>query len=128
MADLNGPAADILLVDDDDDAISALALILEFKGYKIATAGNGKRALDYLDGNPAPRLMIADLLMPEMDGWQLCEEIRRRPALADLPVVVVTAFGRAVGVQADEVLPKPLDIEHLFQVMDRLLPASDERN
>ena len=124
MADLDGLTADILLVDDDEDALSALALILEFKGYRVATAGNGKLALEYFDHHPSPRLMIADLFMPEMDGWELCEEIKRRPALAHLPVVVVTAFGKAVEVEADEILPKPLDVDRLFMVLDRLMPAS----
>jgi CheY-like chemotaxis protein len=123
MAQLDGLATDILLVDDDEDAISALSLILQFKGYKVATAANGKQALEYLEDHPAPRLMIVDLFMPEMDGWTLCEELKRRPGLASLRVVVVTAFGRAVEVQADEILAKPLDVEHLFSVMNRLMPA-----
>ncbi|HJU29362.1 MAG TPA: response regulator [Candidatus Binataceae bacterium] len=123
MARSDALAVDILLVDDDEDAVSALSLILEFKGYTVATAGNGKQALDYLEHNPPPRLIILDLFMPEMDGWSLCEELRRRPDLSNLRVVVVTAFGKAVKVEADEILPKPLDVENLFAVMDRLMPA-----
>lgn len=123
MAQSDGLPVDILLVDDDDDAVSALSLILEFKGYKVATAANGKRALEYLEAHSAPRLMIVDLFMPEMDGWVLCEELKRRPNLANLRVVVVTAFGRAVEVEADEILAKPLDVEHLFSVMNRLMPV-----
>jgi CheY-like chemotaxis protein len=123
MAQSDGVPVDILLVDDDEDAVAALSMILEFKGYQVATAANGKQALDYLETHPAPRLMIVDLFMPEMDGWALCDELKRRPALANLPIVVVTAFGRAVKVEADEVLPKPLDVDRLFKVMDRLMPA-----
>lgn len=123
MAQSDGIPVDILIVDDDEDAVSALSLILEFKGYHVATAANGREALQYLENHPAPRLLIADLYMPEMDGWALCEEVKRRPGLEDLRVVVVTAFGRAVEVEADEILPKPLDVEHLFSVMNRLMPT-----
>jgi CheY-like chemotaxis protein len=106
----------ILIVDDDAGARAALVDILEFEGYSVAAAGNGREALDFLK-TTHPNLIILDLLMPEMDGWQFRIEQKKNPVISKIPVVVVTAFGATAGVEADVILHKPINVERLLTVI-----------
>ena len=83
----------ILVVEDDEDAREAMVALLQMKGYRAVPAGNGREALDYLDQAPPPDLIILDLWMPVMDGWQFRSEQMKNPRLADIPVIVVSALG-----------------------------------
>jgi CheY-like chemotaxis protein len=80
----------ILVVDDNIDAVEALAQILEYEGYAVATAYDGRAALEYLGGHPTPDLTILDLMMPIMNGWELRAELAKVPALAKVPIVAMT--------------------------------------
>ncbi|MGO9454936.1 MAG: response regulator [Candidatus Binataceae bacterium] len=104
----------ILVVEDDEDAREALVAILEMKGYRAVPAGNGKEALDYLHRAPTPDLIILDLWMPVMDGWQFRKEQVKDPRLAEVPVVVVTALSDRTDVDANEVIIKPIDVDRLL--------------
>ena len=107
----------ILVVEDEADARSAMIDILELCGYSAVPAANGKEALDYLRNSPSlPSLIILDLLMPEMDGWQFRSEQVKDPDLAAVPVVVVTAFGGA-NIEANEILIKPVDVDRLLNIV-----------
>ncbi|MGH7916375.1 MAG: response regulator [Candidatus Binataceae bacterium] len=116
----NGGAATVLIVDDDVEALDALAGILEFEGCRVATAINGKAALDYLRKHPPPDLVISDLVMPEMNGWQLRAELKKDPVLARTPILIVTALN-TTGLDVDAMLLKPLDVDQLLATMARLL-------
>ncbi|MGH8012220.1 MAG: response regulator [Candidatus Binataceae bacterium] len=116
----DGAAATVLIVDDDVEALDALASILEFEGCRVATAVNGKAALDYLRQNAPPDLVISDLVMPEMNGWQLRAELKRDPVLARVPILIVTALNTR-GLDVDAMLLKPLDVDQLLVTMGRLL-------
>ena len=70
----------ILVVEDDEDAREAMVALLQMKGYRAVPAGNGKEALDYLHQAPVPDLIILDLWMPVMDGWQFRREQSQRSA------------------------------------------------
>lgn len=107
--------AEVLVVDDDIGALEALSDLLDADGYAVAQARSGREALDYLRANPLPRLIILDLLMPEMDGWQFLEERKKDGKLADVPVVVLTALGPGVAIEASAVLYKPLNVERLLR-------------
>jgi CheY-like chemotaxis protein len=109
-----GAAARILVVEDDADAREALVSLLQMKGYRAVPAGNGKEALDYLNQAPVPDLIILDLWMPVMDGWQFRTEQIKDPRLKEIPVVVVTALSDQADVDADEVIIKPVDIDRLL--------------
>ena len=113
-----GLDAQILVVEDEVDARSALVDILELSGYRAAPAGNGREALDYLRKSSRPSLIILDLLMPEMDGWQFRTEQKKDASLASVPVVVITAFGGA-AIDANEVLVKPVDVDRLLDIVNR---------
>lgn len=112
----------ILLVDDDADIREMLALVLEDEGYQVVSAGNGAEALTYLRSQPAPRAILLDLMMPVMDGWAFRAEQQRDPALAHIPVIVVSAGAdcakdaKAMG--AANCLRKPLDIESLVETIE----------
>jgi CheY-like chemotaxis protein len=81
----------ILLVEDDRDSREALAFVLEDAGHTVASAGNGREALDLLDEEEKPDLILLDLMMPVMNGWEFLGERKRRPGLASIPVMVLTA-------------------------------------
>jgi CheY-like chemotaxis protein len=104
----------ILVVEDDEDAREAMIALLQLKGYRAVPAGNGKEALDYLQRAPVPDLILLDLWMPVMDGWEFRHQQKLDPRLATVPVVVVTALSDRTDVDADEIIIKPVDVEHLL--------------
>lgn len=81
----------ILVVEDDRDSRTALCLILEALGYQYISASSGKEALSLVAQNSAIDLALVDIMMPEMDGYQVLAELRKIPALENIPVVMVTA-------------------------------------
>jgi CheY-like chemotaxis protein len=109
----------ILVVEDDEDAREALVALLQMKGYHAVPAGNGREALDYLDQAPAPDLIILDLWMPVMDGWQFRSEQTRNPRIAHIPVIVVTALSDRADVDANEIIIKPVDVDRLLIKVDQ---------
>ena len=104
----------ILVVEDDDDAREALVALLQMKGYRAVPAGNGQEALDYLHQAPVPDLIILDLWMPVMDGWQFRAEQIKDPRLKKVPVIVVTALSDRDDLDANEVIIKPVDVDRLL--------------
>src|SRR5690242_12665220 len=84
---LKGP---VLVVDDDARVRAALTTILRSQGYAVTTAGSGKEALRYLKHNPAPRVILSDLVMADINGPQLRMELERDPALASIPLVIMS--------------------------------------
>jgi CheY-like chemotaxis protein len=81
----------VLLVEDDKSARDATRRMLDKLGFKSAEATNGREALNWLEANPPPILILLDLMMPEMDGFAFLEAIGGKPDLRHIPVVVVTA-------------------------------------
>lgn len=104
----------ILVVEDDDDAREAMVALLQMKGYRAVPAGNGKEALDYLHQAPVPDLIILDLWMPVMDGWEFRAEQIKDPRLKKVPVIVVTALSDRDDLDANEVIIKPVDVDRLL--------------
>jgi serine/threonine protein kinase len=87
----------VLVVEDDPDSQAALALALEDQACRVSRAANGLEALEVLRAGPLPDLILLDLVMPVMDGLAFLKEQRQDPALAKIPVIVVSAFGKSVG-------------------------------
>src|ERR1700730_8122955 len=90
-----GQAAKVLIVDDDFALRDALCAALEGEGFAVAAVSNGQEALDYLRSGARPSLVLLDLMMPIMNGWEFRAEQRQDPELADIPVIVLSAFARS---------------------------------
>lgn len=106
----------ILIVEDDLDTREMLGRFLELEGYAVETASNGRQALDRLEEGARACVILLDLMMPVMDGWQFRREQVRNEALASIPVIVVSAAGRErlQQVRADGYLAKPVDLDELL--------------
>ena len=114
----------VLVVDDDPSICSALSEVLQEEGFEVASAANGRAALDLLRDGPAPSAILLDLMMPVMDGWDFRQVQLQDPGLRDIPVVVVTAAGfsaATVHAQFGDValIPKPVPLLDLLTVLGR---------
>lgn len=111
--------ANILVVEDNDDVREMMAVTLELEGHAVCTAVNGRDALDKLHIGEKPCVILLDLMMPVMNGWEFRSELERDPELRDVPVVVVSAIGGelAARTHAAAYLPKPVDMEQLLDVV-----------
>ncbi len=115
----------ILIVDDDAESREVLSELLAKEGYTVVCAENGRDALDYLSRS-IPSLIILDLMMPIMSGWEFRERQRADPRLNSLPVVVTSASGLAPEIDADALIPKPIDFALLMSAV-RNCSAPSER-
>ena len=107
-------AAKILVVDDTPSNVKLLVDILGAKGYAVVTATNGTEALECVE-REAPDLVLLDVMMPGMSGYDVCRKLRDNPATAMLPVIMVTALDpgqervKGIDAGADDFLTKPID-------------------
>lgn len=112
----------VLVVEDDEDIREAMVGILEAQGYTVSAAHHGAEALAQLQTGHVPCLILLDLMMPVMDGWTFCEEREKDPALAAIPVVVVSAVSRldprTASLRAVAHVPKPLDVSKLLATVE----------
>ncbi|WP_222615273.1 response regulator [Persicimonas caeni] len=108
----------ILIVEDEIDIRETLMSFLELKGYTVTTASNGREALKRLEEGLEPCLILLDLMMPTMDGWEFRTRQLADPDLADIPVLVLTGAHytseEAASLQALDVLSKPIDIGRML--------------
>ncbi len=121
----------ILAVDDEPNIVRLIQVNLERQGYQVETANNGAQALAKIKAN-RPDLVVSDVMMPEMDGFELLANIRRDPTLMDLPVIMLTAKAQdrdvMTGYQtgADMYLTKPFNPQELLQFVKRILSSAQE--
>lgn len=111
----------VLVVDDDQDLRSLVALVLEEEGYEVETAADGKQGLDAVK-RAMPDLILLDMKMPVMDGWEFAREFRAR-FNGQAPIVVLTAAAdakkRAEETGAVDWIGKPFDLDTLVNVVGR---------
>jgi two-component system, cell cycle response regulator DivK len=117
--------ANILIVDDYEDNRELLRLMLEGVGHKVCEAGDGRAGIQ-MALTEAPDLVLVDLSMPGLDGWQVLDELRADERTRHVPCVAVTAFadgerGRALEQGFDAYLPKPFRRAELLETVERLL-------
>ena len=117
----------LLVVDDIPDILKLLDATLKFKGYRVVTARNGQEALEAIQ-QEHPALVIADILMPKIDGFNLVHRLRLNPETRDIPVVFLSAtyvspedkeFAIAIGV--NRFIEKPVDLEQFLPMIEDIL-------
>lgn len=116
----------ILIVEDDADTREVLALALVMKGFLVSTAEDGSRGLEMAE-RLRPDLIIADLCMPNLSGVEMIETLRKQPRFSRVPILVLTAYGSEVVIDAIQALgasravSKPLDHDILYVLIEDLL-------
>ena len=116
----------ILVVDDDKNICELLRLYLEKDGFEVAIANDGNEALDKA-GSENPALILLDIMLPYMDGWQVCREIRKG---SNVPIIMLTAkgetFDRVLGLElgADDYVVKPFDAKEVIARIKAVLRRS----
>ena len=117
----------VMIVEDDRDTREMLGRFLELEGFEVRTAANGQLALNSLQEQGGPSVILLDLMMPVMNGWQFREEQSRNPRFSRIPVVVLTAAGPREdipAISADGWLSKPVDFDRLLATIGPLCQRS----
>lgn len=110
----------ILVVEDNREIQDSLKMALEVEGYDVFTADNGKEGMDQLAKMAPPCLILLDLMMPVMNGWEFVEEINKDMLLSTIPIVVVSAFGDKKGTPKSEgYIQKPIDLDALLNTVSK---------
>jgi len=112
-----------MIVEDDDDLTEALSLLLEQRGYTTKSCADGRAALEHLRSGSAPDVILLDLLLPYMDGWEFRVEQKRDPKLAGIPVIAMSVdrSAQAAAIDAHAYLRKPFEQEQLLDAIDELV-------
>jgi two-component system nitrogen regulation response regulator NtrX len=127
-------APHVLVVDDDDDVRTLVQELLAQEGYSSAAVPNGQLALEWLrSSTDAPSIILLDLMMPQMDGWEFLECINKEPTLSGIPVAIMSAHpsvrqdfdNRPTHFGAFFLLPKPIDLSRLLAIVAGAVPQSD---
>ncbi|MFN2483909.1 MAG: response regulator [Candidatus Limnocylindria bacterium] len=117
----------VLIIDDDHGVRGVLAQILEDEGHAVRTATNGLDALEKLRGALKPCVILLDLMMPVMNGWEFMSQRQEEREIAAIPVVVISADqgarAKAEAIGAVDCLEKPIDLNRLIDTVDRYCAA-----
>jgi CheY-like chemotaxis protein len=117
----------VLVVDDDIRNIFAVSSILERQGMQVVTATNGEEAIQRLQSTPDTALVLMDIMMPDMDGYETMREIRRRPAFRSLPIIALTAKAmkgdreKCLEAGASDYIAKPVHTDQLLATLRQWL-------
>ena len=120
----------VLIVDDDTNIVELIRLYLEKENFEVVVAYNGQAAVEAFK-EEAPSLVILDLMLPIMDGWQVCREIRR---ISNIPIIMLTAkgetFDKVLGLElgADDYMVKPFDTKELVARVKAVLRRSETKD
>jgi CheY-like chemotaxis protein len=117
-----------MVVEDDFAIRETLRELLEDEGYRVTQAANGAEALARLRTVGAPKLILLDLMMPVMDGWEFRHAIQEDPRLAEIPVIVISAEhgveSKVGAMRVQGYLSKPFELEQLLQAVERYTLAA----
>ncbi len=123
----------ILIVEDSDDIRALLSELLEDEGYRVVTASNGEDGLKAAQVH-YPQLILMDLSLPGMDGWETVRNLRRLPDFAQTPIVALTAHAtkrdeeRALAAGCTGYISKPFDADRLLTELQAFVPGSPDQN
>lgn len=124
--EIPGFQADILVIDDEPDNLRLLSTILESQGYKVRQAVNADIALKTVELQP-PDLILLDILMPEVDGYQLCQQLKHNSLTKEIPVIFLSALARGLDrkkgfqVGGADYLTKPFELEEVLARVEHQL-------
>ena len=132
MPDSDAPVPLVLVVDDDATIRRLLQITLETEGFSVTTAGDGVEGLRKAQEEPRPDLVLLDIMMPGMDGLQVCHTLKNDPSTQKLPVVLLSAKAQSHDIElglrvgADDYITKPPDLLDLVARVRQLLPVPAE--
>jgi CheY-like chemotaxis protein len=108
----------ILVIEDNKEIQDSLKMALEIEGYKVFTASNGKEGVEKLERMPTPCLILLDLMMPIMNGWEFVEVISKNIMFSTIPIVVVSAFSDQKETPlTNGYIKKPIDLDSLLSTV-----------
>ena len=113
----------VLIVEDDEGSRRALTNVLEDRGYTVAGVGSAEEALDLLAGEIRPKLIVLDLMLPGLEGWDFRNVQKRDPRIADIPVIGVSAIGKLVDVEYS--FRKPIDYDRFLAAVEEYIGAPE---
>jgi DNA-binding response OmpR family regulator len=125
--------AKILVVDDEEHIVMILKDSLEFSGFQVTTAYDGLEALEVVK-NDSPDLIVLDIGMPKLDGWEVCRRLKSDDKTKAIPIIILTAYAQTSdqkkGAQlgADRFITKPCDLTYLVEEINRLLSKKEKPN
>jgi CheY-like chemotaxis protein len=123
----------ILVVDDEEHIIMILKDSLEFSGFEVITAFDGQEALEVV-ARENPELVVLDIGMPKLDGWEVCRRLKADPKTKGIPVIILTAYAQTSdqrkGMQlgADRFITKPCDLAYLVEEINSLIAQKKEKS
>jgi DNA-binding response OmpR family regulator len=123
--------AKILVVDDEEHIVMILKDSLEFSGFQVVTALDGQEALVSV-AKEHPELIVLDIGMPKMDGWEVCRRLKSDAATKNIPIIILTAYAQTSdqkkGAQlgADRFITKPCDLTYLVEEINALLSKKEK--
>ena len=123
----NASEGKILIIEDNEDALEAISDLLKMDGFSTVTATNGALGLCKMKAEEHISMVLLDLWMPIMDGWQFLRERKRDSRLAKIPVVVLSALPTKSIEGAEAVLTKPVNVDLLLQTLRRYVAPEPER-
>jgi DNA-binding response OmpR family regulator len=121
--------AKILVVDDEEHIVMILKDSLEFSGFQVITAYNGVEALERVEQDN-PDLIILDIGMPKLDGWEVCRRLKSNEKTRQIPIIILTAYAqtsdqrKGANLGADRFITKPCDLTYLVEEINTLLSRS----
>jgi CheY-like chemotaxis protein len=115
----------VCVIDDDDDLRETLVMMLGYEGYEVSDFASAREAIRRIEGGQPVDVILLDLMMPEMNGWEFCRHRMQSEVLVSVPVIVITArrpVSPPPGVS--EVIYKPFDVDDLLQAISKLTAGS----
>jgi len=116
----------VVYIEDDQEMIDLVSLILTRRGFQVRGANGGRNGLDMINKNP-PELILLDLMMPGMDGWEVYQQLKANESTRDIPVIVITAKAQAIDrvlglhiAKVDDYIAKPFRPQELIDSIERL--------
>ena len=115
------PRGPVLLVDDDQDIREIGEIALSSHGYRVVTARDGRECLRRARGDARPSIILLDMMMPDMNGWMVCEELMKDAALVEIPVVILTGNAeiRDDRLGGFPIVKKPIELASLIDLIER---------